>query len=62
MEIIKLFFQLFEQELFAFIGATSWIDLLQCLLSYSFVLFVLGITLFLPLSLFFLMFLSPFIF
>ena len=61
MEYFKIFFHLFEQDLFAFIGATSWVDLLQCVAAYSFVFLVLTITLIMPLALFIMMFLTPFV-
>jgi len=61
MEIIKALFDVYEQDLFAFIGATSWPDLFECLFSYAFIIVVLAFTLFLPLTLFFLMFLAPFL-
>lgn len=59
-EIIKVLFDVYEQDLFTFIGATSWLDLFECFLSYAFVIFVLTITLFVPLAFFFLTFLVPF--
>lgn len=59
-EVIKILFDVYEQDLFAFIGATSWPDLFECLISYTFIVVILFITLFLPLTLFFLMFLAPF--
>ena len=56
MEYLKIFFHLFEQDLFAFIGATSWFDLLECVVTYGFIFLVLTITLIMPLALFIMMF------
>lgn len=60
MEILKVFFHLYEQDLFTLIGATSWFDLLECVAAYGLVLLVLAFTLILPIALFIMMFMTPF--
>jgi len=61
MEYLKIFLHLIEQDLFAFIGASSWVDLFECVAAYSFIFLVLSITLIMPLALFIMMFLTPFV-
>lgn len=61
MEIIRIILEAYEQELFSLIGATSWPDLIECFISYAFILFVLLITLGIPLAFFVLMFIAPFL-
>jgi len=60
MEVIKIIVEAYEQELFSFIGATSWPDLFECLISYAFVIFIAFVTLAIPLGFFFFTFLAPF--
>jgi hypothetical protein len=59
MNVIKLFFDSYEQDLFEFVGADSWLDLFECLLACSLVVFFVAFTLLLPLTLLFFMFISP---
>lgn len=43
--------ELLQQELFSVLETDSWFDTLSCLLAYIFILWVLAVTLFVPLLL-----------
>ena len=58
MSLIKLFFDSYEQDLFEWIGATSWVDLAECAIFYCFVAVFLSFTLIMPASLFLILFIS----
>lgn len=61
MTVQKLVIKSYEQDLFNYIGVTSWVDLCECVIFCSFVLLFFSFAILLPLILFIILFIVPLI-